>query len=382
LAAASIVAVALSLSAVLTAQTHAAGTLASDSFTRTFSNGWGDLDVGGSWYITNGNDALFSVSDGVGHMNHTQVGQFLSELKSRVPSFSAADIDITADFLAETAPDAVGAVDQFMLYSRYEGEPDFRYYLKLVVEFAEGQTVPTMRIDRQAVTFSQGVASGIAIGPNDPTVWWTLRLRTVGNHVQAKAWPRATVEPVTWNIDYTDSSVMQPNQFGIGTYTNDVEPASVFDVDNVNVVDATPVVNPTATATPTEAGTPTATPTTTATSSPTATPTTTASPTATPTATATATITPTASAPMTSSPTPIATATPVATDTSTASPSQQPTRTQEVAGATGTPGTGQLPDTSVGAGSGAPSLTVLMVVLMALSGLGLMAAAITKARAR
>jgi hypothetical protein len=268
----------------LVAPTRAAGTLASDSFQRVVTDGWGDLDVGGTWYITNGNDASFSVSDGVGHMSHTAVGQFLSELKTRVPSFAAADVDITADFLARSEPDADGAVDQFILYSRYEGEPNFRYYIKLVVEFSNGQTVPTMRIDRQANTFTQGVANGVAVGPNDPTVWWTLRLRTVGDHIQAKAWPRATVEPATWNIDFTDDAVVLPNQFGVATYTNDVEPASVFDVDNVNVADATPA--PTATPTPTPTATPTATPT--------------------------------------------------------------PTPTQVVAGATGTPSAAQLPDTSVG----------------------------------
>jgi hypothetical protein len=389
-----ILALSLSLSAlVLPSAAHGAGTLASDSFDRTVAEGWGDLDVGGSWLITNGNDTSFSVNGGVGHMEHTAVGQFLSELKARVPEFSSADVDIKADFRAAQAADRDGGIDQFILYSRYEGAPQFRYYLKLVVEFAVGQTVPTLRVDRQSIEFTQGIANGVAVGPNDPTQWWTLRFQTVGDQIRAKAWPKATPEPPTWAIDHTDTSVVSPNQFGVATYTNDVTPAAVFDIDNVLVVDATPDSTPTATPTPTPTATPTPTPT--ATPTPTLAPTPTPTPTATPTPTPTATPTPTPTA--TPTPTPTATSTqapsvvPTPTPTETASPTStpdgsptdSPTPTQVVAGATGTPGTGQLPNTAITGGEqGASGGLALTFGLLGLLSLVFMALTVLRSRRR
>jgi hypothetical protein len=345
------VAVILSLSALLMpSAAHGAGILASDGFQREVADGWGDLDVGGTWYVTNGNDTSFSVDNGVGHMEHTATGQFLSELKTRVPDFSAADVDITADFRAQVAPDSVGAVDQFALYSRYEGAPDYRYYLKLIVEFAVGQTVPTMRVDRQANTFTQGVANGAVVGPNDPTQWWTLRFQVIDDQVRAKAWLTGSPEPALWAIDYTDGSVVLPNQFGVSTYTNDVSPAAVFDVDNVQVVDAAPVSTPT----PTPTTAPTATPAPTATTAPTVTP----APTDSQSATAT----------------PSATASPATTATPKASP------TQEVAAATGTPGQGALPNTSVLASGRSVSLPALGFALLGLISLSLMFLIVRRSR--
>jgi hypothetical protein len=369
------VAVILSLSALLMpSAAHGAGILASDGFQREVADGWGDLDVGGTWYVTNGNDTSFSVDNGVGHMEHTATGQFLSELKTRVPDFSAADVDITADFRAQVAPDSVGAVDQFALYSRYEGAPDYRYYLKLIVEFAVGQTVPTMRVDRQANTFTQGVANGAVVGPNDPTQWWTLRFQVIGDQVRAKAWLTGSPEPALWAIDYTDGSVVLPNQFGVSTYTNDVSPAAVFDVDNVQVVDAAPVSTPT----PTPTTAPTATPAPTASTAPTATPapTATTAPTATPAPTATTapTVTPAPTDSQSATATPSATASPATTATPKASP------TQEVAAATGTPGQGALPNTSVLASGRSVSLPALGFALLGLISLSLMFLIVRRSR--
>ena len=231
----------------ITSVTRAAGPLvASDQFERTVVNGWGDLDSGGSWLPTNGNDTSFSVNGGVGHMLHTAIGPTMTELKARVPDFSSADVDIRADFRAQAAPDDVewNGIHQFILYSRYEGPPDFRYYLKLVVEFSNAAPAPTMRVDRQATEFTQGIANGLASGPNDSTVWWTVRFQTIGDQIRAKAWPTGTAEPAAWGIDFTDSGVMLPNQFGVGTYSNDVTPAVTFDVDNVLVTDETPAATP------------------------------------------------------------------------------------------------------------------------------------------
>lgn len=218
----------------------AVDTLASDSFQREVVGGWGALDTGGTWLITNGNEATASVTGGVGRMLHSATGPFLSELKARVPEFAAADVDIRADFRAQAAADAAGGVDQFMLYSRYDGPPDFQFYIRLVVEFSVGQTVPIMRIDRQSTVYEGGIAVGSADGPNDPTVWWTLRLQTVGNQIRAKAWPTSQPEPEAWDIDIVDTGVVDPNQFGLGTYASDVEPPVTFEVDNVVVTAPAP----------------------------------------------------------------------------------------------------------------------------------------------
>ncbi|MGZ8562131.1 MAG: hypothetical protein ACXWWU_00750, partial [Candidatus Limnocylindria bacterium] len=59
--------------------TRAVAALASDAFGRTVATGWGNLDSGQAWLITNGNDASTDVNGSVGQMTHTISG----ELKAR-----------------------------------------------------------------------------------------------------------------------------------------------------------------------------------------------------------------------------------------------------------------------------------------------------------
>ena len=224
---------------------RAVTTLASDAFGRVVANGWGNLDVGGPWLITDGNDPLTDVNGSIGRMNHITAG----EMKARATSFNANDVDISAKFRAETASNnSSNSTTEFALYARYDPEPNFRYYLKLVLSFVVGRPSPVLRVDQQAVTFTGGIAThGLSPLNNDPTAEWMMRFQTVGTHVRAKAWPALQSEPAAWQIDITNTKVpgsgQTASQFAVGTFTDDVTPAMVIDVDDVNVTavaEATP----------------------------------------------------------------------------------------------------------------------------------------------
>jgi Bacterial Ig-like domain len=225
--------------------TNAVTTLASDAFTRTVATGWGNLDSGQAWLITNSNDASTDVNGSVGQMTHSAVGTNVSELKARVPTFNATDVDISAKFRAETlANDAPSSDTEFMLYSRYDAEPNFCCYYKLTLSFVVGAASPVLRVDKQNGTFTPDIGhASLPTTNNDPTVAWMLKMETVGNAVRGKAWLASTSEPASWQLDFTDSTnpvtgVGQANQFVVGTFTNDITPAMVIDVDDVLVTSA------------------------------------------------------------------------------------------------------------------------------------------------
>ena len=226
--------------------TRAVTVLASDTFTRTIATppgGWGNLDAGGSWLITNGNDLATDVNGSVGQFTHTAIG----ELKARAQDFNAADVDILATFRAGSAPDdGPTSVTEFLLYARYDAEPDFCCYLRLVLSFNQGSASPVLRVDRQHVaTFTPGLAQvSLPAINNDSTVPWKMRFETSGTAIRGKAWVASGAEPAAWQIDVTDTSpdrvtgVGQDDQFVVGSFTNDVNPANVIDVDNVLVTAA------------------------------------------------------------------------------------------------------------------------------------------------
>ena len=220
----------------------ASAVVASDTFGRTVAGGWGTLDTGQTWYITNGNDASTDVNGSVGQMVHSTVG----ELKARVPGLNITDVDLQATFRAEVAADdGPTASTEFILYTRYEPEPAFRYYLRLVLSFVSGAAAPVLRVDRQAITYTQGIATtALPATFDDPTVPWKLRFQTVGTAIRGKAWPASQSEPASWQIDFTDTQVTAANQFAIGTFTNDVTPAMAIDVDDLTVTDMSSTATP------------------------------------------------------------------------------------------------------------------------------------------
>src|SRR5260221_4318284 len=75
----------------LVAAARANTTIASDSFNRTVSNGWGSADTGGWWTVV-GSPWSWSVSPGAGN---TTVGAN-SEERAYLSSFTIQDVDIVA----------------------------------------------------------------------------------------------------------------------------------------------------------------------------------------------------------------------------------------------------------------------------------------------
>jgi len=150
-------------------------------------------------------------------------------------------VNISAKFRAQIAADAsVSSQTEFILYTRVEPEPYFRYYLRLVLSFVVGSPSPVLRVDRHAITYTQGIATAaLPTTYNDPTVAWMLRFETVGTSIRGRAWPASQSEPSTWQIDMTDDQVTAANQFTVGTFTNDVVPAMTIEVDDLTVTAGT-----------------------------------------------------------------------------------------------------------------------------------------------
>src|SRR5258707_13341741 len=73
----------------LVAPARANTTIASDSFNRTVSNGWGGADTGG-WWTVGGSPRSWAVSPGAGN---TTVGAN-SEERAYLSSFTIPDVDI------------------------------------------------------------------------------------------------------------------------------------------------------------------------------------------------------------------------------------------------------------------------------------------------
>ncbi|MGC5224156.1 PKD domain-containing protein [Micromonospora sp. DT81.3] len=205
--------------------------VARDDFERSVASGWGTATVGGAW--TTNNNALFSVSGGVGRMSMS-AGQTRSAALS---GLSVQNQDARLLLSTDKVADGGGLHFNYQVHKTTAGE----YRLKLRIS-ATG--VVTVSIAKLVGTTETLVANKVLTGYTY-TAGGKLQLRlqstTAGGSttLNANVWADGSQEPASWFLTATDAQaeLQGAGQIGVlsylsGTATN--APVGVT-VDNLEV---------------------------------------------------------------------------------------------------------------------------------------------------
>ena len=193
------------------AQARAAGTvIASDSFNRTVSGGWGNADVGGPWTVLD-TPSSWSVSPGAGSINVPATAQ----RRALLGGVSVQDVDLLAKITLPRCTTAGKDCDAFLL-GRASGGSNPTYYRVGVVQ-GSGSGDMFLRAQRSDGTNLSGdVDTGVPAADGAQVM---LRVEFQGVNptgIRARAWPAGTTEPSTWPLTVSDGNSAEQSAGAIG----------------------------------------------------------------------------------------------------------------------------------------------------------------------
>lgn len=205
--------------------------VASDSFTRTVSSGWGSAPTGGPY--THVGSASFSVASGRGQVNLARAGQFR---RADLGGVNVLDADATVSIALPALPTA-GKGTYTSLLLRGAGAGHYRG----VVRIAPGGNA-FLSLVRADVTTGQDVVLGGEVGLPRVSAgqWLNVRLEVTGTQsvtARAKAWVAGRTEP-GWMVSATDSAaarVQGPGTVGMTFYSSGSSGSSRVLVDDLVV---------------------------------------------------------------------------------------------------------------------------------------------------
>ena len=191
-----------------------AGRLASDSFARTVSGGWGSADAGGPWSVTGGATA-FSVNGAQGLVRVPAGGRPTALLKQ----VSTTSADVSGSVALDKVPaggSAFVAVIGRMVPSagsyrtRIAVAPNGSVSVALLrTSAAGGQTLlqPPVALPGVVYSASARLAVRMQVTGTSPTT------------IRAKVWPQGATEPSTWTRSTTDvtTGLQAPGSVGVAT---------------------------------------------------------------------------------------------------------------------------------------------------------------------
>ena len=201
-------------------------TYATDTFTRTQSNGWGVADMGGSWYTPYGSDR-FAVSGGVGQML-LHPGDYL---RTYLTSVSQRDVSLETSIVLSQLPLATMNVTSAV--RRVDAGTEYRARVQIYPNGTVGVT-PARLVDNVLYLLgSEVIVPGVSA-----TAGLRLRLAVSGaspTNVNVKLWQDGTSEPSAWTATATDSEprLQVPGSVGVTSYLPAKGPALTASFDNL-----------------------------------------------------------------------------------------------------------------------------------------------------
>ncbi|MFT4009802.1 MAG: PKD domain-containing protein [Nocardioidaceae bacterium] len=176
--------------------------LASDSFTRTATSGWGTAVTGGAWRTT-GTAANYSVNGTQGVMTMA-AGQTSS---ARLGATAVTDSDATVSVVLDKIPD--GTANYVTLGSRSPNSSVQTAYRAKVAVKSGGALVlslTTVVAGTETTLASYTLPSATTLTAGAPLM---IRLQTAGTSattLKAKTWLASATEPSSWQVTATDST--------------------------------------------------------------------------------------------------------------------------------------------------------------------------------
>ncbi|WP_086559973.1 hypothetical protein [Streptomyces africanus] len=208
-----------------------ADTWATDSFSRTATDGWGTADSGQAWATDGGLVSDYAVSSGTGRHLHATNNVTRYTL---LPS-DREDVDLAVDFSMDQRPAAAGQVHYVFLFAR-EASGSF-YYARLQIPSGEDLTSLSLR---KIVAGGNEPALATAYPMTlSPGTSYRFRFRLTGQTLRAKVWNPSGAEP-DWQATATASSgslLTDAGRVGVISYTSSSALPVTFSFDNFRASD-------------------------------------------------------------------------------------------------------------------------------------------------
>jgi PKD repeat protein len=186
-------------------------TVASDTFTRTVSNGLGTADAGGAWTVT-GTTSNYAVNGTTGRLVLKAGGSVYASLPGTA---AATSTDLTTTLTTDKA--ATGSGVYISALVRRTSGGDYRGKVRLVSDRSV-----RLELDRatsggtETVIVTSVAVPGLTYSPGDQL---RLRVQAVGTsptQLRAKVWKAGTTEPTTWTVTGSDSTTGLQTGGGVG----------------------------------------------------------------------------------------------------------------------------------------------------------------------
>src|SRR3954454_3898759 len=183
-------------------------TAATDSFTRTVSNGLGTADAGGSWSLA-GTASRFTVSGGTARLTMAATTQ----LSGYLASTAIRDTDVAATVGTSALPRGgslyIGVLARHSASTEYSG--------RVIVSSTGAVTVNLMA---GGTGLKSATVPGLTVEGNTGV---RIRLQATGANpttVRARAWKVGAAEPTTWQVSTTDgtAALQTTGSVGIRSY--------------------------------------------------------------------------------------------------------------------------------------------------------------------
>jgi hypothetical protein len=211
--------------------------LASDSFSRTVTSGWGVADTGQSWnsglFGSGGSVVLsnWNVTPGAGTMSVPATSAYRA---ARITSERYRDVDYQHDVSIPLTNVTGGDLEPGNVYLRHDRATDIGYLCRVVITTAEAVTVTFHH------TVVGQLAAPVTVAGLTHSSAQTLRIRcqAEGNTLRAKVWAVGTGEPYGWAITVHDTRVVVAGlvgpRNGVAASNTNALPI-VFSISNVRV---------------------------------------------------------------------------------------------------------------------------------------------------
>ena len=188
-----------------------AGTLASDAFGRSVTNGWGTADTGGPWSIAGGSASGFSVASGRGLVSMATAGGGTRIVLGPVSAASA-------DLSMKLAQDKLANGGSYLsLLARTSGSSAYSAKVKIAVNGALTLYLVRGVSGVDTTLTSVSLPSTYAVGEQ-----LQVRLQATGSApttLRAKLWKDGSAEPGSWQLTATDSTPALQSPGGVGVVT-------------------------------------------------------------------------------------------------------------------------------------------------------------------
>ncbi|WP_328850255.1 hypothetical protein OG994_16615 [Micromonospora globbae] len=179
----------------------------SDTFDRTVSNGWGSATSGQVWSTSGGDASDYSVWGGRGE--HLQLVE--NVLHHSFLTVGSSDQTVKSTVTVPVNP-LGGGVSSWVLARMTDPS---NYYAALLGIGTTGTT--TVALYKRVGGSLSMVSSSVTVGTHAAGNMWTTAINVVGSTVRAKAWKVGDLEPSTWHVTITDSSLATGDQAGVAS---------------------------------------------------------------------------------------------------------------------------------------------------------------------